>query len=342
MVGTVAENLSSRTTLTAEFPCIIESMATVSFDGPGDDVGRRARVYAGEILVHRPTTTSLEFCDFARALLDEAFAPLEPQAAQHSLSVQQYVSVLADLKPRFIHHPESKRFIRQLLAELGCAPDETYFDVPRLRSSTSDGYLTTGIAYAFHPHRDTWYSAPMCQINWWMPVYEIEASNAMAFHPRYWSASVPNSSANYDYQRWNATNRFSAAKHVGTDLREQPKALIPIEAEPDLRVLPPVGGLLMFSAAQLHSSVPNTSGRTRFSIDFRTVNVSDARELRGAPNRDSYCSGTAMPDYLRISDLTHVPAEIEARYMPGHPQRPELSAASSAPAVGQLAVSQRP
>lgn len=321
---------------------MIASMTAVSFDVPGNDATRRTRVYSGEILVHRPSATSVELCGFARALLDEAFAPLEPRMAQHSLSVPQYVSVLADLKPRFIHHPESKRLIRQLLGELGCDPDETYFDVPRLRSSTSDGYLTTGIAYAFHPHRDTWYSAPMCQINWWMPVYEIEANNAMAFHPRYWSTGLPNSSATYDYQRWNATNRFNAAQHVGTDSREQPKALIPVEAEPDLRVLPPVGGLLMFSAAQLHSSVPNTSGLTRFSIDFRTINLADARALQGAPNRDSYCSGTAMPDYLRVSDLSHVPAEVQARYMPGHPQAPELSAVPSAPGVGKLAVSQRP
>lgn len=300
-------------------------MATISIDTAKDDEARRARIYAGEILVRPPTPLSLEYCAFARTMLDAAFAPLEPQSAQYHMPVQQYAQVLAELKPRFIHHPESKRFIRAILGELGCDAQDTYFDVPRLRSSTSDAYLTTGIAYAFHPHRDTWYSAPLCQINWWMPVYEIEASNAMAFHPRYWRTGVPNSSANYDYQRWNATSRFNAAQHVGTDTREQPKALIPIEAEPDLRVLPPVGGLIIFSGAQLHSSVPNTSGRTRFSIDFRTVNVADARVLRGAPNRDSRCTGTAMPDYLRLSDLSHVPEDIQARYMAGHPQAAEVS-----------------
>jgi hypothetical protein len=44
--------------------------------------------------------------------------------------------------------------------------EHVIFDMPRLRSSTSDNYLTTGIAYEWHPHRDTWYSAPQCQINW--------------------------------------------------------------------------------------------------------------------------------------------------------------------------------
>ena len=71
---------------------------------------------------------------------------------------------------------------------MGCDLDDTYFDVPRMRTATHGGYLTAGIAYAFHPHRDTWYSAPFSQINWWIPMYEIEPDNSMAFHLRYWNA----------------------------------------------------------------------------------------------------------------------------------------------------------
>lgn len=301
-------------------------MTAIRIDYHADDQARREQIYAGEILVLPPMPASLEFCHFVRVLLGESFGNLDPETAQYSLPVEAYARVLADLKPKFIHHPESKRLVRGILSGLGCDPNETYFDVPRLRSSTSDNYLTTGIAYAFHPHRDTWYSAPMCQINWWIPVYEIEARNAMAFHPQYFSNPVPNGSAAYDYQRWNETSRFNAAQHVGKDTREQPKATIPIAAEPDIRLLPPVGGIIVFSGAQLHSSVPNTSGRTRFSIDFRTVNLADARLLRGAANQDSHCTGTAMPDYRRVSDLEHLPTEIIDRYMPGHPQPARIPA----------------
>jgi len=304
-------------------------MTTVCIDTARDDHSRRQRLFSGEVLIHPPTASSLELCAFARSMLRESFGSLDPQTAQYSLSVLEFAERLAVLKPKFIHHPESKRLIRAILAELDCDPDDTYFDVPRLRSSTSDDYLTTGIAYAFHPHRDTWYSAPMCQVNWWIPVYEIEARNAMAFHPRYWDTPVPNSSAAYDYQRWTATSRFDAARHVGTDTREQPKALVPIEAKPDLRLIPPVGGIILFSAAQLHSSVPNNSGRTRYSIDFRTVSARDARALQGAANRDSHCTGTTMPDYLRASDLAHLPEDIQQIYMRGHPQAAELSAADA-------------
>jgi hypothetical protein len=296
-------------------------MTVLFTDDLEDDQLRRARIYAGNLCLHAPTRSSLELCEFAAAMVKEAFPGMDPEYAQFELPVEKYAEILAQLKPRFIHHPESKRLIRALLIELHCDPEETYFDVPRLRTVTSNDYLTTGIAYAFHPHRDTWYSAPLSQLNFWFPVLRIEETNAMAFHPRYFSQGLKNSSADYNYQRWNATSRFNAAQHVKTDTRVQPRALEPVELEPNICVLPPVGGLLMFSAAQLHSTIPNSSGRTRFSIDFRTVNRGDLEAVRGARNVDSHCTGSALPDFLRLSDLSHLPQEIIDRYLQGHPQR---------------------
>jgi hypothetical protein len=90
-----------------------------------------------------------------------------------------------------------------------------------------------------------------------------------------------------------------------------------MELNPQIRVLTPVGGLLLFSAAQMHSTVPNDTGRTRFSIDFRTVHRADAESFRGAANVDSSCTGTTMNDYLRASDLTHIPTHVVEMYEPG-------------------------
>jgi hypothetical protein len=297
-------------------------MTVVVFDPDFGDAMRRRHLYQGDLVVYRPRPESLALCEFAREMIRSAFGPLDPEVAQFELPVAQYVSILADLKPRFIHHPESKRLIQALLTALDFDPQQTYFDVPRLRTSTSHGYLTTGIAYAFHPHRDTWYSAPMCQINVWLPVFAADPGNIMAFHPEHWSTPVANSSADYDYQRWIATSRFNASTHVGNDTRQQPKPLEEVKATPDLRVLTPVGGIKMFSAAHLHSSLPNNTGRTRFSIDFRIINLDDAVNARGAENVDSHCTGTAMQDYLRLADLAHVPQEIVDHYMRGHPRQP--------------------
>jgi hypothetical protein len=289
-------------------------VSAVFFDSSASDDERRERLYAGDLFFYSPRPSILALRDLARTMVEEAFGGLDPIVAQRELPVERYVDILARLKPAFIHHPECKILLRALLAEMGCELEKVYFDVPRLRTSTSDGYLTSGIAYAFHPHRDTWYSAPQCQLNWWFPVYEILPTNAMAFHPHYWSNPIRNSSRIYNYDRWNAESRSEAAKHIHSDTRPQPRAEEPFAADPQIRLIPNPGGLILFSGAQMHSTVENTSGRTRFSVDFRTVHLDDVAHRRGAPNVDSACTGTTLRDYLRATDLAHLPEDLIAAY----------------------------
>lgn len=289
-------------------------MTAIHVDSALSDDDRRAALYEGDVFLYAPRPSTLELIAFAAELATAAFAPLDPQTAQFDMAVEDYAALLAELKPRFIHHPEAKRLIAAMLADFGCDPAVTYFDVPRLRSSTSDDYLTTGIAFAFHPHRDTWYSAPTCQLNWWLPVFPITKENGLAFHPRYWTTPLKNGSALYNYAEWNATSRNIAASQIGVDTRVQPRPEEPVELDPQYRPLVATGGLILFSGAQLHSSVPNTSGRTRFSIDLRTVNVDDVRARRGAPNIDSASTGTTMGDYLRSTDLAHVDPDLIGAY----------------------------
>jgi hypothetical protein len=291
-------------------------MTGVYVDAAVSDGDRRARLYVGDLFLRAPTPATMAFVEFTRNMVEEALAPHDPELAQFQMPVEDYAAVLGNLKPTFIHHPESKRHLQEVLVEAGCDPDQTYFDVPRLRTSTSNGYLTTGIAYAFHPHRDTWYSAPMAQVNWWMPVYEASADNVIAFHTQYFSRPIANGSAYYNYYAWNRDCRARAASQIGVDIRPQPKPEETVELEPQVRPVPPPGGMLIFSGAHLHSSVPNITGRTRISIDFRTVHRTDVSAHRGAENVDSRCTGTTLRDYLRISDLQRLPEDLVREYDP--------------------------
>ena len=283
-------------------------------DSTMSDDSRRRALYGGSIFVHSPTENTLRLCRLAQELIEEAFHPFDPLRVSESLPAENCAEILAVLKPKFIHHPRSKECIQGILAESGYDLEKTYFDVPRMRTAFPGDYLKSGIAYAFHPHRDTWYSAPMCQINWWMPIYELNSENCMALHPHYFGREIKNGSSQYDYQRWNLESRFNAAKHVKADTRVQPHAEEPIELDPQIRLVCPVGGAYQFSAAHLHSTVPNTSPMTRYSIDFRTVHVDDLVGQAGANNVDSACTGTTIGDYLRGTDLAHLPDEALALY----------------------------
>lgn len=289
----------------------------IFIDSKMSDDDRRRELYQGAIFAHSPSANAVKLCALARALAEEAFSPLDPREVQGSLSAERTAEILSVLKPRFIHHPAAKEYIQGMLSELGCDPAKTYFDVPRLRTAFPGDYLKSGIAYAFHPHRDTWYSAPLCQINWWMPVYPISSENCMAIHPHYWTHSVRNSSSEYNYHQWNRESRQVAAQHIKMDTRVQPRPDEPVELEPQIRLICEPAGVYQFSAAQLHSTVPNTSKMTRYSIDFRTVHADDVWSRAGAPNIDSACTGTSLGDFLKVKDLSHLQPDALALYENG-------------------------
>jgi hypothetical protein len=287
---------------------------SIYFDSSCSEEARRSSLYVGDIFVFSPRKTTLALCSFAESMIEEAFAPLEPRTAQHSMAVEQYVSIVAALKPRFIHHPRTMQLLRDVVEELGCDLSKTYIDVPRLRMVTHGGYLSSGVGYAHHPHRDTWYSAPMCQLNWWLPIYEFDANSSMAFHTRFFDRYIKNGSRDFNYYIWNAEGRRNAASYIKSDERKQPRAEEPIDLRPQVSVVCPPGGIILFSPAHLHSTVPNTSGKTRYSLDFRTVNIEDVVAKRGAPNVDSEPKGTSLRDFVLGADFKRMPEELVKLY----------------------------
>jgi len=297
-------------------------MNTIDVDPDITEAERRRRIYEGRIILMTRFDPDVTVVRHARRMLEEAFPGIDPRQAQHHMPVEEFAAVFSKLKPEFIHHADSWSGIAALLIASGCDPERTYLDVPRLRISTSDGYLTSGVAYAHHPHRDTWWSAPLQQVNWWMPIYDFASESGMAFHLRYWTRGVVNDSSLFNYYDWNSNQRKNASQHVTSDTRWQPHALEELELQPEIRLVFPPGGAIAFSGTQMHSTVANTSGITRYSFDFRTVDIDDVRAGRGAPNVDSAPTGTSLRDFKRLSDGERIPEEL-ARRFGDEPARPE-------------------
>ena len=301
-------------------------MPTIYLDSAHDDGARRDRLYSGDLFGFSPGPSATKLAELARELSESAFAPHDPQVAQESMPAERYVEILAELKPGFIHHPRAKELIAGLLSEVGCDIDRTYFDVPRLRTMAHGEYLKAGLAYQFHPHRDTWFSAPFQQLNWWLPVYAVESRNCMAFHPQFFDTPVRNSSAGYDYDEWSKTGRQEAAKQVKKETRKQPQAEEPLELEPDVRVVTPPGGTIVFSAAQLHSTVPNTTNRrgsastsarstwtTSQTAWRRRTSTLSARARRSATScaraTSSHCPRRSSPRTTRVPGWPRQPGD---------------------------------
>jgi hypothetical protein len=83
-------------------------MNTVFFDSQGSVEVRRKQLYRRQIFVFPPRPSSVALCEFARNMIEEACGSVDPRRAQFTMPVEKYVAFAAPLKPRFIHHPETK------------------------------------------------------------------------------------------------------------------------------------------------------------------------------------------------------------------------------------------
>ena len=292
---------------------------TLYIDSKHTDEERRKNLFAGNLYVYKQLPAVMELVQLARTMIEDAFGGRNPELAQHDMDVNEFEALLNKLKPAFVNDPEGKKIMKRILAQMGCDVEKTYFDLPRMRTSTSDNYLTTGIAYTFDAHRDTWFSGPLCQVNWWFPIYDVSAENAMLFYPEYFQKHLRNGSFGYDCHEWNKTSRLIAAGEIKEDKRKRPMPLENVSPDNQMVIIPEVGSMIVFAGSHLHASIPNHSGRTRYSIDFRTVNLDDAEQHIGSPNIDNYCSGTIMRDFIHPSTYELLPKEIIMSYEQGTP-----------------------
>jgi hypothetical protein len=282
-------------------------MVGIYLNHPFSDDERRDHLFAGDIMLYSRGPATAALGDHGVAMIREAFHPYAPEKAQYELEVEEFVRRAGPLKTRFTNDLRTKELIRDVLCEYGCDPNDTYFDVPRLRVVPADGYLSSGVSYAYKAHRDIWYASPTAQVNWWMPVFAVAAERAMSFFGDYWDKELPNSSADFDYGEWCSVGRKMASSQIKQDTRKHPLPLRDPETASEFRLCGTKGDMIMFSASHLHATAPNESPVTRFSIDFRTVSLSDLANGRGAPNPDSRATGSTLGDFLHATDFAPIP-----------------------------------
>lgn len=283
-------------------------MSIIHIDPNMSNAALRDVIYRGDLVVLTKLSPVEEFAAFVREQLRELFSPHDPEQAHLHYTPAELARTLGIWKPGFIHHPRSKELLKAIVISAGFDPDETLYDVPKPRTAYPRDHLTTGIAFAFPWHRDTWYSAPIQQINWWFPVFDLKPDNAMKFSAQAFAQSVANNSEGFDAYQANR-ERLTVAKQVGKDSRSRPGATNYVTTD-ELIILPSPGQILIFSGAQLHASIPNTSGISRYSVDFRTIDRNDVSLGKGAPKVDVRCSGSVLREFLTVSSDQRLPEQF--------------------------------
>ncbi|MFC5993831.1 hypothetical protein ACFQE5_06350 [Pseudonocardia hispaniensis] len=273
------------------------------------DDARRESLFAGNFYLYTNLPGAHALADHAKSLIAEAFAERDPERAQYEMPVDEFVELVGPLKAEFTNGQRTKELCQQFALDLGVDPENTYFDIPRLRVIPADDYLSAGVSYNYKAHRDMWYGHPQQLVNYWVPVFPVVGDNVMSMFTDYFDRPVKNGSNAYDYDEWVAKYRPAAAEKITTDDRPHPLPLEEIDSRGEIRIAGGSGDVMMFSSNHLHASAPNLSGVTRFSYDLRTINLDDIRAGRGPRNVDSGATGTTLGDFLRVSDLAPLPAE---------------------------------
>ena len=64
------------------------------------------------------------------------------------------------------------------------------------------------------------------------------------------------------------------------------------------------GENLLFAGAQFHATRPQSFFRSRFSLDFRIVDMRDEKRGIRAPQVDDWSRGTAIDDYIQPAQVS--------------------------------------
>lgn len=254
----------------------------------------RGAIHAGAI--HRLPATA-ESSRLAAAVRELLCAELgdDPGLAQFRLAGPALLERLGAVRSALAGDPSFLEGARAVIASTGEDPARCAIDVPRLRAVLHRGHEIPEAAAVYAAHRDTWYANPQSQINWWIPLHAVTEEDSFALFPGLFETPLENNSEQFDYPDFIRKAGWQSAK--GSSCAVYPSTRTPPESGA-VRIACESGDLLVFSAAHLHQTRPHASGRTRFSIDFRTVSLDDHRCGRGAPNVDNRSTGSALDDYV--------------------------------------------
>lgn len=257
------------------------------------DAAARLRAYAGDVLVLRGLPSALELCRVFKSL--RRGTDFDCDASETAFEERER------LCRAFERDDGVARLFRGVFDEAGMDGTSTYWDRPRLRVqqsgsgvddvSNSKLFGTGKYSSTLPPHRDTWASNTMQQLNWWMPLDAIDEGRTMCFFPDLFDRPVPNTSRGWDFEELRSKRReglpYPQLPELDRDAIDRDKGmaklLSPSRARP---LLVDPGDVVVFSGAHLHSSVVNTTGKTRYSCEIRSVDAGDLREGAGAPNVD--------------------------------------------------------
>lgn len=260
----------------------------------------RNSLYDGEIYL---VPANAQSSTFVQAVLKKVIDELgsEYRAVHEELSNDEFFARIGRLRKTIYTSPEFHQQVNRVIQSLGFDLDSQAYDPARMRVVAHNGHLQSAAAPIYYGHRDTWYSNHQATITWWIPLHDVVAEETFEFYPDDFARPVANNSEIFDFDAWVSKGQ---EKRIGWQNKETGKtAGYPsLQESPQGKAIPVVaraGDLLLFSGQHLHQTRYNESERTRFSLDFRTVDLTDVEKGLEATNVDNRSTGSSLIQFIR-------------------------------------------
>jgi len=272
---------------------------------------RSEMLFSGEVLLFRNVPAMYELINYTDGLLKKHLGGLDPTSIQGRLNEADYLELMGRAQHEFRTSQEPKSLFFKALAQVGVDHGTTYWDHFPLRAVPHGGTHKGGRCGWVDVHRDSWGASIDAQLNWWAPIYLLTPERSMAFYPDYWQRPLANDTATWSIDEYIRERNLLPNKE-----RKVPYSSVPLPTEQvDVSHVCPVmlepGDLLCFASAHLHASVQNTTDRTRFSVEMRTVNINEMLAGYGAPNVDNDGPCPMYNWFRRISDNYSLAGEMD-------------------------------
>ena len=267
---------------------------------PRDPAAFRRALYAGDVVLAGPTTASRALVGLVRERLAAELGCAPHEVRDVVLPNAELFARIGRLRKELYLAPHFHQAIRDVISACGLDPARVAFDPLRLRVVLDRGHENPLAAPVYHPHRDTWYAHPPGLIAWWIPLDDLAPHETFVFYPDRFAAPVGNDSEIFDYDAWvrDGWELKIGWQKLGADAR-YPRAAVGIDPGRAVGFACRAADNLVFSGAQFHATLPQATGRTRFSLDFRIVDLDDHAAGLGAPNVDNRSRGSALRDYVQ-------------------------------------------
>lgn len=267
----------------------------------------RRALYEGAIYLLPANAASKEFVGAVLELVCNELGD-EYRRAHEIYDDAGYFSRIGSLRKIIYKSSFFYGHLNRVVESCGFNAKQQAFDPARLRAVASNGHLNPRAAPLYYGHRDTWYANPQSMLTWWIPLHDVNAKETFEFYPEYFDRPVANDSEIFDFDEWIADGeaRRIGWQNTNTGHTANYPSLKETTVGDSVSVVANKADILIFSAQHLHKTLQNHTNQTRFSLDFRTVEIDDMNNGIEAKNVDNRSTGSAVMKFVRTGTAQKV------------------------------------